>query len=196
MKRVYRVIIKFREVCWVVLAVKQVQLNERKRTIRKKRIPAIRSRVFPEYVCIEDVDKIISSVHESCSRKTSHSFWKHIYSYRELKISGMNGKGQGLLSTGGLNLRPTTCEEDQRSLPQPARFLRAQHLEHDPNSRSFIEAGSQKYALSCSFEIKKSFLFRSVWLILLTTWAVGKQTSWSSAFYVQITPTFRRNFTI
>lgn len=97
----------------------EVQPNERKRTIRKKRIPAIRSRVFPEYVCIEDVDKIISSVHESCSRKTSHSFWKHIYSYRELKVSGVNGKGQGLQSTGSLNLRPTTREEDQRSLPHP-----------------------------------------------------------------------------
>lgn len=47
--------------------------------------------MFPEYVCIEDVDKIISSVHQENLSQ--------LYSYRQLKISGGNGKGP----------RPTTA---------------------------------------------------------------------------------------
>ncbi len=112
--------------------------------------PVISSRVFPEYVCIEDVDKIISSVHQENLSQ--------LYSYRQLKISGGNGKGP----------RPTTAR---------------------------IHAQVTGTRSSCSFEIYKSFLFRSVWLILLTTRAVGKQSSWWSALCVQITPTFTNEST-
>lgn len=58
---------------------------------------AIRGRVFPEYVCIEDVDKIISSVQRAPEeaagpggggggwggRKAFNSFTQQIYSYRQ-----------------------------------------------------------------------------------------------------------------
>lgn len=52
--------------------------TQRKWTISEKRIPAIRSRVFPEYVCIEDVDKIISIVHDSRGSACLRLAGKHL----------------------------------------------------------------------------------------------------------------------
>lgn len=62
----------------VILAAIKSHPTQRKWTISEKRIPAIRSRVFPEFVCIEDVDKIISSVHYSGGRVCFMQPGKHL----------------------------------------------------------------------------------------------------------------------
>lgn len=67
---------------------------------------AIRGRVFPEYVCIEDVDKIISSVQRAPEEAAGRGEpGKHLTASETRftpidrpTASAMNGKGPGLFS--------------------------------------------------------------------------------------------------